>query len=607
MQWEVLFTVVTVALILAALIKNYPPDAVLLCGTLILAIVGIITPSEAFAGFSNEGMLTVAGLFIVAAGLRETGALDTIGSWVLGRARTERGVLARMALSVTGMSAFLNNTPIVAMFIPIITRWCHKNNVSPSRLLIPLSFLTIVGGTCTLIGTSTNLVVKGLMDNAARALTPEAVAANPKLADGLQSPGLFEVSFLGVPYAIVGIAYLLLIGYRLLPDRKDFLEQISRSAREYLVDLRVTPGCPLIGRSIEDAGLRRLRGLFVVEIMRGDRIISPVAPEEVLEEGDILTFTGEVNTIVDLERIQGLVPIADEGYEENAFRRRAHMMCEAVVSATSPVLGKTIRDSEFRSLYNAAVIAVHRGGERLRGRVGDIVLQPGDTLLLQAGPHFLSNYRNSPQFYLVSGIEDSRPVRHDKALLSIGLLAGLILLMTTNLISVVTAAFAIAALMVGTRCLSLSSARQSVDWQTLVTIAASFGVGTALDKSGVVSAVVAWIVGQLGSLGPVFMLAGIYGVTFIVTELITNNAAAVLLFPFAVRLASELDLSPRPFVMAVMFAASASFLTPIGYQTNLMVYGPGGYRFSDYFRVGLPLTIALWITAVLLIPIIWPF
>jgi len=597
--WQGWFTIFVLAAVLLALVRNFPTDAVLLGGTVILTLAGIISPMEAFSGFSNEGMLTVAALFVVAAALRETGALDTIGRLVLGNARTERAVMLRLAGSVTGMSAFLNNTPIVAMFIPIITRWCSKNAISPSRLLIPLSYLTILGGTCTLIGTSTNLVVSGLLRR--------EMDLDPGHSANLAPIGLFEMSWVGVPYAIIGTAYLIFIGYRLIPDRKDFIEKMTQTAREYLVDLRIEPGCSLIDKTVEAAGLRRLRGLFLIEILRKDEVISPVRPDHILLEGDVLTFTGEVSTIIDLERIQGLVPIADDGYEVQALKRRGRVLSEAVVSATSPVVGKTIRDSDFRARYNAAVVAVHRGGARLRGRVGDIVIRPGDTLLLQAGPHFLSVHRNDPDFYLVSGIEDSRPVRHEKAGLSIGFLVVLIVLMSTGYVSIVIAAFVVAGLMVVTRCISAGDARQSMDWQTLVTIGASFGLGEALRNSGVVGVVAEYAVGSVGSWGPYALLAVIYLMTSLTTEAITNNAAAVLMFPFAVAIADQYGVSPRPFVLAVMFAASASFMSPIGYQTNLMVYGPGGYRFTDFLRVGLPLELILWASAVILIPIVWPF
>ena len=598
MTWEGYFCLVTVGLVFWGLVANRAPDALLLGSVVLVMLVGIVTPEEAFLGFANPEMLTVAALFVVAAALRETGVLDTVGRWVFGRARSERSALLRMSASVTGMSAFLNNTPIVAMFIPIVTGWCKKNQVAPSRLLMPLSFFTILGGTCTLIGTSTNLVVNGLMRQASE--------ANPIFHESLRPMTLFEMSYLGVPYAVVGVAYLILVGRHLLPNRKDFFEQLRESSREYLVNLEVKPGCRLVNQTVEDAGLRRLPGLFLVEITREQQILSPVPPNQVLNAGDILTFTGIAANIVDLEKIPGLVPVGSEGYETGAVSRRGRVLCEAVVSGTSPCVGKTVRGANFRAAYNAAIIAVHRGGERLEGKVGDIALRPGDTLLLQTDPHFQRVHRNDPDFLLVSGVDDSRPVRSDKTVIAAILLVALIALMATGVVRTVTAAFLIAGLMVMTRCISAADARQGIDWQTLITIGSAFGLGKALVNSGCVEFVARTVVSHASSLGPLAVLGGVYVITAVITEVITNNAAAALVFPFAIGIASQLGVNPRPFAIAVAFAASASFITPIGYQTNLMVYAAGGYRFTDYVRVGLPLAILLAICAQVLIPVFWP-
>ncbi|MFA6239676.1 MAG: SLC13 family permease [Candidatus Hydrogenedentales bacterium] len=595
MDWHAWFALGVVVIIFLGLARDFAPDMLLLGGVILLTVAGIVSPQEAFSGFSNEGMLTVAALFIVASGMRETGALDTIGAWILGKASTERSVLVRMSFTVTTMSAFLNNTPVVAMLLPILTGWCRKHRVSPSKILIPLSYMTILGGTCTLIGTSTNLVVNGLMANVAK--------TDPRL----HPMGVFELSMVGVPCAIAGIVYLILIGRRLLPERKDLLEQLGESMREYLIDMSIQPGCRLIGQRVEQAGLRHLPGLFLIEILRNEQVITPVGPDQLLEEGDILTFTGVVNTIVDLERIPGLVPVADEGYEARAAARRGNVLCEAVISSKSPLVGKSIRDANFRAVYNAAVVAVHRGGERLKGRVGDIVLRNGDTLLLQTGPHFAVAHRNNPDFYLVSGVTDSRPVRHDRALLSLILLALLIGLLVTEWVGTAAAAFLIAGLMILTRCISAADARESVDWQTLITIAASFGIGKGMENSGLVEHIAHGVVQNAGMLGPFAVLLVIYIMTNIATELISNNAAAVLIFPFAVAMAGEMGVHPRPFVMAVTIAASAAFALPIGYQTHLMVYGPGGYRFSDFLKVGLPLDFVVCVTATALIPFVWSF
>jgi len=599
MGWEAFFCLAVLILIFVGLVTNRSPDALLLGSVVLVTTVGIISPEEALIGFSNAGMLTVGALYVVAAALRETGALDVAGSWILGSAKSERAVLVRMAGSVTAMSAFLNNTPIVAMFIPVISSWCKKHQITPSRLLLPLSYLCILGGTCTLIGTSTNLVVNGLMQ--------ETSQSSPELSQALHPMKFFELGYVGLPYAIVGILYLFFIGQRLLPRRKDLIERFTDSAREYLVNLIIQADSRLVGKTIQKAGLRHLPGLFLIEIEREEQLISPVPPDYVLKANDILTFTGVVSTIVDLEKTAGLVPIADKGYETRAAKRRGRLLCEAVVSENCLNIGKTIRDADFRALYNAAVVAVHRGGERLAGKVGDVILRPGDTLLLQADVHFIRAHRNNPHFLLISGVDDSRPLRHDKAVWSLILLIVLVLFMVSGVISIVVAAFLVAGLMVLMRCISVADARQSIDWQTLLTIAAAFGLGKALVNSGLVSSLAEYLVNFAGDWGPYAVLVCVYLMTSLFTEVVTNNAAAALIFPFAVAIAVKTGVSPRPFVMAVAFAASASLMTPLGYQTNLMVYGPGGYRFTDFVRVGLPLNILLLICATILIPRVWPF
>ncbi|MGD9854319.1 MAG: SLC13 family permease [Planctomycetaceae bacterium] len=591
MSPEAWTTLGVVGVLLTALIRNAaPPDLLFLGATAFLAVVGIISPAEAFAGFSNTGMLTVAALFVVVAGLRETGVLDYVGHRVLGSARSEGTAMARLAGIVVPMSAFLNNTPIVAMFVPVVLDWSRRNRVSPSKLLIPLSFLTILGGTCTLIGTSTNLVVNGLM-----------------IDHGLPGMSLFEIGKVGLPYALIGMAYLFFVGRRLLPDRKELLEQLGESRREYLAEMQVQVGCRLIGQTIETAGLRQLPGLFLIEIDRKGMIIGPVGPDEVIETNDRLVFTGVVSSIIDLEKIPGLVPIADPDYEVAPREQRGRRLCEAVVSETSPLVGRTIRDAEFRATYGAAVVAVHRAGRRVEKKIGDVTLRPGDTLLLQVKPHFLRAYRHDPAFYLVSNVEGWRPLRRDRAWIALLLFLGLIVLMTTDAVPIVLSAMLTAVLMVALGCLSSGDARRSVEWQVLITIAAAFGVGSALQNSGAATAIAGTLVNATASWGPVVALAVIYLIGSTITELITNNAAAVLLFPFCLETARLSNVDSRPFLMALVLSASASFTTPIGYQTNMMVYGPGGYRFTDFMRIGGPLNALLWLVAIGLIPIFWPF
>jgi len=593
--WEAWFTVCLVLLLLILLIRGVaPPDMILWGGAVLLALMKIITPAQAISGLANPAVATVGGLFVISAAMRETGALDALSSRALGRAGTERLALLRMIPQVSVLSAFLNNTAVVAMLMPAVSDWCRRFRVSPSRMLIPLSYLSILGGLCTLIGTSTNLVVNGQMREA---------GITPPMA-------MFELAWVGVPLVVIGSAYLLLFAKHLLPDRRDLLESFSESSRSYLVEMQILTSCALAGKSVQAAGLRQLPGLFLIEIVREGRIIAPVEPDETLLADDRLTFTGVVSTIVDLERIPGFVPVPhDEQLDEVADRRRRRY-CEAVISATSPLIGKNIRDSNFRALYNAAVLAVHRGGARLKGRIGDIVLRGGDTLLLQSGPNFALANRNNPDFYLVSSLEEARPVRHDRGWIAIGLLLLLIVLLSSGRLFAIPeelSVMLIAGMTIMTRCISPGDARRTVQWDILLTIAAAFAIGAGLRESGAAAALAHTLISTTGAWGPYAALAAILVVTILMTEFITNNAAAVLVFPIAIAIADQLQLDPRPFIFGVTYAASASFATPIGYQTNLMVYGPGGYRFSDFLRVGLPMDLLMMLTAFLLIPLVWPF
>lgn len=591
MGFDAWLTLGVLVVVLIALIYNLiPSDLLFLGATAFLAVFGVITVDEAFAGFANAGMLTVGVLFVVAAGLRDTGVLDFIRHHVLGEAQTEKQVLARLAAVTVPLSAFLNNTPIVAMFMPVLLDWSRQHRVSPSKLLIPLSYFAILGGTVTLIGTSTNLVVHGLM-----------------LQNGVPGMGLFEIGRIGVIYAIVGVAYIYFAGPKLLPVRKELFEQFSETQREYLAEMQVMPGCRLIGQTAEHAGARYLPGLFLVEIERNGRLIGPVRPSDIINVDDRLVLAGPIESIIDLDKLPGLVPVVDPSYDISNKQGRDRRLCEAVISENSNLLGKTIREADFGAFYGAAVVAVHRRGKRVEKKIADIVLQTGDTLLLQVRPHFLRAHRHDPAFYLISGLDDWRPVHRDRAWVAGALFLILLVLMTTGWIPTLLAATLIALLMVITGCVSSGDAQQSVEWQVLVTIAAAFGLGTALQNSGAATAIAGSLVSVTVAWGPIAALAAIYLIGSIITEVITNNAAAVLLFPFCLETARLYGVEPRPFLMALTLAASASFMTPIGYQTNLMVYGPGGYRFSDFFRIGAPLNFILLIVAVVFIPLLWSF
>ncbi|MGC1275490.1 MAG: SLC13 family permease [Planctomycetaceae bacterium] len=598
MGFDAWLTLGLTGLIFLVLIRDAaPPDIVFLGAMTVLLLFGVIDTTTAFAGFANPGVITIAMLFIVTAALQETGLMEAAGQRLLGRTKTETGALSRLSGVVLPLSAFLNNTPVVAMFMPLAVTWGRRNRISPSRLLMPVAFLATLGGTCTLIGTSTNLVVDGMM----KARDIAGLTGRPGI-------GLFELSLVGVPAAIVGAIYLMTLGRALLPDRKELLEQLGEQRREYLAEMLVRPGCRLIGQSVEAAGLRSLPGLFLIEIEREEATIAPVGPDDVFEANDRLIFTGVVSSIVELEQVPGLVPAADPSYEITPAKQRGRLLCEAVISSRSQLVGKTIREADFRAAYGAAVVAVCRDGHRIPRKLGDVRLRPGDTLLLQTRPHFPRAHRNDPGFYLVSDIPDWRPLRRDRLWIALALFAALLVLMTTGWVDEPVAAAACAVAMIAAGCVSAGDARQSIDWSTLVTIAAAFAVGKALDESGAAAGVTGAVFSLVGDdLSAWGALAIIYFVTWIVTEMLTNNAAAVLMFPFALETAERFGVSPLPFLIALTLGASNGFATPIGYQTYMMVYGPGGYKFSDFIRVGLPLSLILGTVATLLIPFWWPF
>lgn len=596
MVWEAWFTLAVVVLLLTGLARNWgPPDLIVVGCLALLLVVGKVAGTDrlpdatlAIVGFSNPAVVTVAALFVVVCGLVQTGAMMRFALPLLGRPQSLAAAQARLMFPVAGLSAFLNNTPIVAMFLPVVGDLCRKTNISPSKIYLPLSCASTLGGLCTLIGTSTNLVVSGL------------VAKQTDLGE----LSIFTPAWIGVPCCLTGLAYILFLQRWVLPNRKPAIS-LTDDPREYSVEMVVPPESPLIGQSIEQAGLRHLPGLFLIEIDRDDEVLAAVAPNERLVSGDRLVFVGVVDSLIDLQKIRGLYPALKSEFRLSPSEP-ARSLIEVVVSDRCPMLGTSIRDGQFRSVYDAAVVAVARRGRRVPGRIGDIVLQPGDNLLLEARPSFVMELRNSPDFYLVSGVDNSTPLRHELAPLALVVLFAMVAAATFAWLDMVTASLTAAGLMIATGCCTSSDARRSIDWSVILVIGGSLGIGRALEFSGAAETIASNIISFAGG-NPLFVLASVYLTTMLFTEMITNNAAAVLVFPIAVSAARSLDVSVMPFAMAVMVAASAGFATPIGYQTSLMVYGPGGYRFSDYLRFGIPLDLLLMAISVLLLPLIWPF
>ncbi len=589
MDWQGWFTLGVLALMVVGLIREIAgPDLLVMAGLFTLATAGILTPAETFSGFANPALATVGALFVVSAGLRSTGAIESVVVRLFGRARGEGSAIARMCPPLAASSAFLNNAPIVAMMTPVVIDWARRHAIAPSRLLIPLSYATILGSVTTLIGTSVNLTVDGLLRQAS-----------------LPPMGFFELAPVGVPICAVGLLYLMGVAPRWIPTRQDPAEYLGEHRREYVAAMRIEPECRLVDQTVEEAGLRQLPGLFLVEIDRGGHVITPVGPDQTLAAGDRLVFAGVVSTIVDLQRIPGLVALGED--EEQVDRKRGRRLVEAVVSRSSPLVNRSVREASFRSAYDAAVMAVHRNGERVGGKIGEIVLRPGDNLLLQTAPHFLQAHGGSPDFYLVSEVDSEGPPRTDRAPIAVAILAAMVGVVALGWIPIYIAAFLAAGALIVTRCVGASDARRSVEWSVLVVIGAGLGIAVAMTKTGAAGTVAELIVLTAGAAGPLATLAVVYLTTMVLSELLHHAASAAIMFPIAVAAASQVGAEPRGFVMGVAVAATCAFANPVTYQTHLIVYGPGGYRFTDFLRVGLPLDLVVAGLALTMIPWIWPF
>jgi di/tricarboxylate transporter len=496
---------------------------------------------------------------------------------------------------VSLLSAFLNNTPIVTIFTPVVRRWAVGRGLPPGKFLIPLSYAAIFGGVCTLIGTSTNLVVHGLALNA-----------------GLPGFRFFELALVGIPVAVAGYLYLTTIGHRLLPGNRDLMEQVDTAPREYFIEMVLEPGSSLAGKTIGAARLRNLPGVYLVDIERDSRHIGPVGPDEVLLAGDRLLFVGRTDSVSSVVSIPGLAPADQEQIVEDT-RRVANRLIEVVVSHTSPAIGRTIREYNFRSVYNASVVAVSRNGERVSGRIGDVRLQAGDTLVLLAHSSFGKRWRDSQHFYLISSLDQLTPEAKGKGPLALGIVIAMIVAAALGdrlpalaggaaaggyHIDMFYAAAGASFLMLIARIIRPAAARNAIRWDVLITIAAAFGVSTALTNSGLAYAIAGTLVDALSRVGAVGALIAVYVTTTFFTEIITNNAAAALMVPIALATADRSGSDPAAFLVAVAIAASASFATPIGYQTNLIVQGAGGYKFRDFLRVGLPLNVLVGAVAI---------
>lgn len=588
LDWQAWASIAVVLATLGLLLwERFTPDKVLLGAVAVLMGTGILAPPQALAGFWNPGVLTVAVLFVLVAALRTTGAIRWIGDWVLGRPRGEYTAQARMVAICAPLSAFINNTPIVAMLTSAVEHWSRASRIAPSKLLLPMNYATILGGMCTLVGTSTNLIVAGLVIQQA----------------GMAPLRMFDPLGVGAVAAVAGCAYLLTIGRWLLPVRRSAMEQAT-DTREYAVEMEIEPGGAVDGRTVGQAQLRQLAGSFLVELIRDGRVHAAVSPATQLRAGDRLVFVGITDAVRELRRVPGLRPATDQLFKLDGDGRRT--LVELVLSHSSPAVGHTLVESRFRSNYNAAVIAISRHGSRLLQKPGDVVLQAGDTLLVETDEGFMRRHGSAPDFMMSNRVDGVAHVDRPRALLALGLVGAMIASNTLLGVDILWSAVAAAGLAVALGCVGFTELRRSMDLRLIVVIASSFALGAALHHTGVAAAAGNLITGWADA-DPFLSLVLIYVIAVVFTELLTNNAAAVLAFPIALAVAAQLGVDAMPFVMAVMMGASAGFMTPIGYQTNLMIYAPGGYRFTDYLRVGAPLSLVVGLAVLWAIPVFWPF
>jgi di/tricarboxylate transporter len=588
MEQLIPFVVLTVVIgcFAALLLTKKEPELIFGSGLIGLLVMGAVTPQGAFSGFSNPGFLTVASLYILAAGIKETGLIRPLLGIMLRKSSNSHFAQLQITGPVAMLSSFLNNTPIVAALLPGINKWCADHDVSRRLYLLPLSYAAILGGTCTLIGTSTNLLVYGFVQQTA----PESDLS------------FFDIGVVGLPLTLLGILYLSLFSKRILGEQKMTLPSLDNT-REYTVEMLLSGDSPLVGKTVEQAKLRQLKGVYLIEIIRGDLVLAVVSPKMILHADDRLVFSGVVDSISDLLAIQGLTVAEDQVFKIGGETGRASLV-EAVIGTSHPLVNKTVKEGNFRKKYNAAIIAVLREGQRIRAKIGEIRLKPGDTLLMLARRSFVEQHSYSRDFMLVSGNQELFLDAESKRPWAWIITLGFVVAAASGILSVVEAAVIAAMSMVFSGCVTLDQAKRSIDLQVLLTIAAAFGIGAALNESGAANLLASGILFLSGE-SPFALLVATYLMTMLLTELITNNAAAVIAYSLVSGLVISLGYNIVPYAITIMIAASASFMSPLGYQTNLMVYSAGRYQFADYLKLGFPLSLLSALLTLFIIPLVW--
>jgi len=579
-------SILVILVIIFILISLYDeiigPAFTFVTGVVVLTMFGILTPKEMIAGFANQQVLVIIMLLLVGDIIRKTGVIDGVFDAIFKRTKSQRGFLIKMMLPVAGFSAFLNNTPLVAIMMPYVQNWSKRQEIPASKFLIPLSYAAILGGCATLIGTSTNLLVNGFVQE--QTIVPE-----------LTELGMFQFAWVGVPMIVIGILYLVFFSNRLLPSHDSTLKHMSTHEREYMVEAVITQKSELIGKTIPESELSDLRGLSLAEVNRGPTRIASTNGWITLAKDDILIFTGNTEAVAELiDKYPGL-RLSEIG---QFLKKEQCEVKEIVVSHNSPLVSKTVREIRFRKRYDAVVLGIHRNGEKLMEKTATIKIKPGDVILVLAGPGFNSRMDDYHDFYPIQTIREITKPKLLTTILILGGLASVIILSALKFITLFTGLSAYLLVLMLTKTANPKEVAKSLDFNLGLIIVMALALGTAMVKTGLADTVSWGIINITKPFGLLGIMIGIYLVTNVLAAYITTQAAAAIIFPIALTTSVNLNVDPLPFALMVAHASAATFITPHGYQTNLMVYGAGGYKFTDFMRVGLPLNLIYMVVGI---------